>query len=661
MISGRVLLKVAFSMKRFFFLLLILASLTLSAQTNHLIDSLESLLRTKQLTTEEKVHVLTDLSWEYDAFDPSKAKQLALEAVALSESNHLDKEKDKAREALASALNSGGDFDEAEKLYKELVLYYRQKNDNVSLTKMYNNLAMLYNDKGAFDEAGKNLVLALNYAEKQTDTLLIVATYINLSNNYSLRNKRDECMATLLKAKPFADAFHEKKLKGQFYSSLGSACLHSSDKSKAFAYFREAEKIYQENKSDYNLARLYVNMGNGALAIDDNPLARTYLRKAISLFGAAYDPTALTAALANIGASYFNEALMMPENRRRVKVDSSLFYMDSALAVANRFKLMRHQIELNRKEADIYYLSGRFKDAFIALNDYNLVRDSVMTLEKEREVQKLNTIYEVSKKDHQNMLLSKENEINALELNRTRYLMFSLSALIVIVSLGAWLLIRQNRLKASAKALQLEQKLLRSQMNPHFIFNSLSAIQSFMIKNNTEQSVAYLSSFARLMRLILENSREEFTTLDNEIKMLEYYLQLQKLRVGEKLQYSIQIESGLDTENIVIPPMLSQPFIENAIEHGIIPASNPGLVEIHFKRQENVLVMEIIDNGTGLQPANKDKKHKSLATVITRERLAIINSKSKTKASFVIENLAELLPSGQGTRVQFQLPYRLAF
>ena len=212
----------------------------------------------------------------------------------------------------------------------------------------------------------------------------------------------------------------------------------------------------------------------------------------------------------------------------------------------------------------------------------------------------------------------------------------------------------------------LEQKLLRSQMNPHFIFNSLSSIQSFIFENNPLEAGSYLSRFAELIRSILYNSREEFITIEKEIKTLKNYLDLQQLRYANKFDYNIDIDPLIQSDQIQIPPMLAQPFIENAIEHGIKHLNSRGLISIRFtlmpEKKSVLLIIE--DNGIGIKASKKIesekiKSHTSLATVIANERIDVFN-KGRKKKQFIMEinDIEEIDGKVNGTKVKFIIPYR---
>jgi ligand-binding sensor domain-containing protein len=220
-----------------------------------------------------------------------------------------------------------------------------------------------------------------------------------------------------------------------------------------------------------------------------------------------------------------------------------------------------------------------------------------------------------------------------------------------------------RRIRIMQKNIELEQRLLRSQMNPHFIFNSLTAIQYFIFGNEPAKAGKYLSGFAKLIRLILQNSRSESILLEKEIETLEHYLKLQQLRFEDKFEYQINIDERLNPEMILIPPMLAQPFIENSIEHGIKNISYKGEIKINYTLKNDFLEVIIEDNGIGIESSIKEKdtdstSHKSLGTSITKERLLNISRASKFKLEFLITDKKEIDSSTSGTCVKYLIPLK---
>jgi len=207
----------------------------------------------------------------------------------------------------------------------------------------------------------------------------------------------------------------------------------------------------------------------------------------------------------------------------------------------------------------------------------------------------------------------------------------------------------------------LRQKVLRSQMNPHFIFNSLNAIQSYILKNDTDQAVRYLNSFAKLIRMILDGSRFDYISLRKEINLLEYYLQLQQLRFGDKFTWTLEVDKKIDTESCLIPVMLAQPFIENAIEHGLQQLEGKGSVKISFAKHKGIIVFKVSDNGIGREAsrkiqANSIQANDSLSTNIFKERLYTLNKYSGQKITYDIIDLKDADNIPRGTMVVINIP-----
>jgi hypothetical protein len=238
--------------------------------------------------------------------------------------------------------------------------------------------------------------------------------------------------------------------------------------------------------------------------------------------------------------------------------------------------------------------------------------------------------------------------------------------IITFIAFIIWMIIlyRVREIRLQHKAAELEQRFLRAQMNPHFIFNSLGAIQSFIFKNEPLEAATYLSNFSELVRLILDNSRQDLIPIETEVKTLKHYLDLQLLRFGEKFDYKLEIDEELENRQLMIPPMLAQPFIENSIEHGFAGMKEKGLLRLCFRAKGKHFQLICEDNGMGIQASlkrkkEKVKKHQSLATKITRERIKVLNEINPKKINLEILDLGKAEQGKNGTRVVFTIPIRL--
>ena len=225
---------------------------------------------------------------------------------------------------------------------------------------------------------------------------------------------------------------------------------------------------------------------------------------------------------------------------------------------------------------------------------------------------------------------------------------------------------KNRQIQMEKNIIELEQKALRLQMNPHFIFNALNSIKGCIAMNDTALARRHLVNFARLMRLTLDNSRESWIALDKEAKTLELYLELEKLSKNDKFDYAIVIDPKINAESDTIPPMLVQPFVENAVIHGISSLPSGGMITIEFKHRENHVVCCVTDNGIGREKAalknkSRDKFHKSTGIAVTKERLKIMEEASGPTFTVTFFDLKESIDGQTGTRVEITLPIKTVF
>jgi tetratricopeptide (TPR) repeat protein len=220
---------------------------------------------------------------------------------------------------------------------------------------------------------------------------------------------------------------------------------------------------------------------------------------------------------------------------------------------------------------------------------------------------------------------------------------------------------RSEKAELSQQVSVTEMKALRSQMNPHFIFNALQSIQTFLLSHQSEEANTYLLKFSKLMRLVLENSQYSEVSLKDDIQALELYMQLESIRLQHPFTYQFHIDENIDIENDTIPPLILQPFVENAIWHGLQYKPEPGHINIYLSKKDNALHAIVEDNGVGRNMSKQVAqpmliKKESLGMKLTEERLKVLNEVKKTKAQFSITDLFAKNNEAAGTRVQLLLP-----
>ncbi len=466
------------------------------------------------------------------------------------------------------------DFERAAFYMIEAAKGYEKYNDSIQASKMYHNLSHIFTDIDAKKEMTYKRK-ALELCPESLDQEWNIVLLLGLSNAYRKRTMIDSSYFYLNNA-------YTKSKKIDYRLGLGSAHhllsiyhLSLKDYKKVISHCDTLQKMYKENVPR---------------AMFENSLY--------------YEAEALLAL------NEYDKSLKKVQQSLDLLLESGM-----SINASENYQLI----------ADIYEKKGDYKSAYKAINKSNLFKDSIFGIEKQKAIFELETKYETEKKEKENLQLKQESVAKDLALSKKNNWMLGLALVtssIISLILFFW---HRRTVYEKDKRTQIEQRLLRSQINPHFFFNVLTSIQQKVISTNErKESVRYISKFAKLMRQTLETSINEFIDLDEEIAMLENYIALQKIRYKSKFEY--RIDNQCD-ETIKIPTQIIQPFVENAIEHGFKNLDREGKLNIVFSLlNEKVIKVEVIDNGKGFEGnENSISQHKSRAMQIIRERLSLFN------------------------------------
>ena len=272
--------------------------------------------------------------------------------------------------------------------------------------------------------------------------------------------------------------------------------------------------------------------------------------------------------------------------------------------------------------------------------------------------------YDTEKINNQLKVLEKENEIVKLKLRRDRIIWLVSSVILILLILLIYILYRQRLLNNEKKILMLQQDMLRSQMNPHFIFNSLNSIKQYIISKEQKNAVYYLNKFAKLIRKILDASRVKEVSLAEELETIDLYMSIENIRFSNEINYQVKVDDALSLETIKIPSMILQPFLENALWHGLSSKKGEKRITLEVLQSDaNYVTILITDNGIGRKAAHKIRKNKtiqrkSVGVDITKTRLA--NFVKDFDYNFVLEfkDLKDKNNQATGTQVVLQIPLK---
>ncbi len=276
---------------------------------------------------------------------------------------------------------------------------------------------------------------------------------------------------------------------------------------------------------------------------------------------------------ATLATNYYDKADILIEMKNYQEAERMA---DSALAIYQRLQSVAYIGETYELLSRIALSKGDFKKAFEKRELSRAITDSIKNLEKVSLVTELERKYSQAKNERTIKELAQQKQI---------YLLFAITALLTALAIGFFL--RQQSLKHKQKIMETDQRLNRSRMNPHFFFNTLASLQSFALQGNDGKSIASsISKFSHIMRETLESTYKEYVTIEQEIEFLEEYLSLQQTRFPTKFTFQLQAADDLDTDDILIPSMIIQPFVENSIEHGFAGIEYQGQIEVKFKKEK---------------------------------------------------------------------------
>ncbi|PWV45561.1 tetratricopeptide repeat protein [Chitinophaga sp. S165] len=437
---------------------------------------------------------------------------------------------------------------------------------------------------------------------------------------------------------------------GYGYQGLGKLDL-------AIDYYKKSLAVNQQLNNSIGLAICYNSLGSAYKEKKDYARAHEYLNKALEVNDNVDDKVHVAESYLNIGKLWSLQGNHEEANK--------YFQESIGLSLIWRFKYLL--MEAYKAMADDYKARGDFKRSLEAMDRSLVYKDSLLEEQSSLAWAQTQAIYEVDRKDNQIKLLEHDKQMSELRTKRNVVYTLSMAGFVLMVAIGGFFYIRHRNLETNKQTLQLELRSLRAQMNPHFIFNSLSSIHRFIWSNNQEEASDYLTKFSRLMRMILDNTQYTFISLNKELESLRLYVDLEKLRCNDVFDYQIIVAEDINEEEVMIPPMIVQPYVENAIWHGLVHKSGKGLLEIAVSLKGKTLTCTVTDNGIGRKKAveikeKKGQTHRSMGMKVTEGRIDLIRKINNTKEADVnITDLEDEAGKAIGTQVKLILPVEFIF
>lgn len=683
------------------------------------IDSLQKELELHPAHDSVRLTILNEMVYAYYGINPDKGLETADRAIELATALNIPGKLAASYSNKGVNYWAKGNDSLALDMYLKALSIHAASGNAAGMATMYNNIGLLYFNKSLYDKAIEYHQKAVDKLKLLGDSSRLAIALNNTGVDYQYLADYPKAVDYYLQALSVYNKSggpqRAGKVEADVYSNLGIVYKNMEEYSSAIAYQEKALTIYEKLNNRQSMAACYGNLGvvfdlqmqhekaieyyqkaltvnevlgnqrriasdltNIAIAYTEMKQyekALPYLQRTLAIYKDADDRNGASITLAKIGeiylhapASFLLQQRINPAERYKIAEQ----YQQEAFQLAKDISALDRQAEALQNLGNLYEAAGQTKKALVSYKQYQVLRDSILNDEMKVEIAKKVTAFEFEKKEA--LLVHEHDKQFALaeaEINRQRVIRNAAIAGVAglaIVFLFSFRLYKKKRdaeekrkeIEFKIQVTDIEMKALRSQMNPHFIFNALNSIRHYVAQNNIKLAEEYLVRFSLLMRQVFENSNHKKVPLADDLHALELYMQIEAARLDNKFNYQIHIDSIIDTENTMIPPLLLQPFVENSIWHGITPkAAGDGLIKINIGRQSEMIRCVIEDNGVGIgterTPIYEEEKESPSGIGITRTRINLLNHEQKANASLY------MYPLDEGTKVEINLPFELNF
>lgn len=582
----------------------------------------------------------------------AKAEENYKNAIALSEETGDQKRLSSSLIGIGVLYSKLDDYDKSMEQYQRALKIDEKIGNKKGIANSLNTIGNIYRKQAKYALALENYSRSLEIKEQLGEQQGIAANLLNIGMVYEELDKDEEAFQYYKRALVIFEKLKSKKETLATLTNLGVLYMNHKESAKAKDHFNRAFELSQEIKSKYDEANILLNMGTLGLLEKNYESALANLQKAVDIQNQLGDKRELSYGYLKIGQIY----LAMKD------YDKAMAFADKGSEIAKSLQLIDFQRDFAKLQSQIYYDTKEYKLAYEKSEAHKLLNDSIFKSEKLDEVADVK--YKYHYKDSLNSANEREHSLQKtvktidtqLASSNQQKIWWIVGFLGLVILLGILMArVKIRRVKMENKQLLTEQKLLRSQMNPHFIFNSLQNVRSLINSGQGEEAVHYLTKFSKLTRQILESSNVNYISLDEEIEMIKNYISVQQLLYDNSFDYEISVDETIDTEATFLPPMLAQPFIENAIKHGLSSKKKDGKIHISFYLKDGKLFFEVSDNGVGFGAVATSEGHKSMAMAITKERLV---KYTKNEAfELEINNILDHAQNIAGAKVAFEIPY----
>jgi tetratricopeptide (TPR) repeat protein len=612
----------------------------------------------------DKAQLLNAIAVDYQTINPKKLQEYANLALQLSKKINYKLEEGNAYLNLGNSYIILGNyplalqnFSNAQTVFeKEKISEVNETNEQIKngLARAYGSIGIVFSEQSNYAKALQYHLKAVKIYEEIGNESKSARIYNNIGIVYKAQGEHFKALDSFIKCLKIQEKINDETV-GITTTNIGNIYLDQKNYPKALDYYNKAIALFEKFPNPRGLGELYNNLGLYYKQTSNPQKAFECWNLALQSFDKIEDKFGKSDTYHLMGKLYFVQQ----------DYNNAILYAQKASALSKQLNVLEGTALAEKLLSEVYEKLNNPNQAFIHFKLYKTAQDSLINHENIRKSVQAEMNYEFEKKEVLQKKELEKKELLLAEQSKRHALQTTFIGLFVLLLMGiAFLIYNRLHLKKTLtlqkELAEYEQKALHLQMNPHFVFNCLGSISSFIVQNGTDSAIKYLSKFSKLMRLTLEYSKESLIPIDKEIESLQNYLELEQLRFNNVFEFKI-IKSTEIEDDMALPPLLLQPFVENAIIHGLVPKKENGTISIDFSIDKESLICTILDNGIGFEKSKEIKEnlvaiHKSMALEITKKRLEIMEASTAQKAKVEINEVKDEKGEILGTKVVLNLP-----
>lgn len=555
--------------------------------------------------------VLNHEAWELRTHNPSEMLEKAYEARPYAEESNESEIIGFCYRNIGIAHLLLADLDEALHYLHSALDIFKEIENKKECAHIKRNIGVVYSRLTDYDKALEYLMDALEISRSIRDQDGIAANLGVVAKIYATLNDDEKALEYYKEALETARALNNRENLSVILSNMGVLYASFNNHTEAIKCQLEALAIKEESGNLTSISKSLSGIGFAYAQIGEYDDAIHFYRRSLKLRYELNDEHGKAVVLSNIGKAY----MYLNKNQK------ALAYLYKALKIAQELHAIDLLYQIHEACADVHEKEQNFA-GYYHLKEFMRIKNELITEERHKVLTSMQLQYDTA---HQKML----------------------------------------RQELEHKLMETEHKAIRSQINPHFLSNALNSIQYFLTENDKQSAYRYLSRFGKLIRMTLEHVRKPVIPLETELDIIRLYLEMEQLRFGKKIQYRISSDEGIETKSTYVPPMLLQPYVENALRHGILFLHDrQGHIAVDVGLRDNEFIALVVeDNGIGRQESQRRKlqsktheNHTSFGMSLNEERIALLKETTGKEMNIRIIDLRDTNDQPAGTRIEILIP-----